>query len=188
MRDHGCPPGETHIQASYGIWNLPPQPCTWARPGIALYGVGSDDSPTRRQLELHPVLSLKARVASVRELEPGQGAGYGLVFRPDTPRTLAAVTIGYADGLPRCLPQQGGQVLIRGKRCPMVGRVCMDQLLVDVTEVPGVAPGDRVTLIGRDGSQEIRAEEAAGWCHTITNELLSRLGQRLPVVEVRDAR
>ena len=187
MRSHGCPPGETHIQASYGIWNLPLQPCTWARPGIALYGVGSDDSPTRRQLELRPVLSLRARVASVRELEPGQGAGYGLVFRPDTPRTLAAVTIGYADGLPRCLPQQGGQVLIRGKRCPMVGRVCMDQLLVDVTEVPGVAPGDRVTLIGRDGSQEIRAEEAAGWCHTITNELLSRLGQRLPVVEVREA-
>ena len=98
------------------------------------------------------------------------------------------MTIGYADGLPRCLPQQGGQVLIRGKRCPMVGRVCMDQLLVDVTEVPGVAPGDRVTLIGRDGSQRIRAEEVAGWCHTITNELLSRLGQRLPVVEVREAR
>ena len=188
MEDHGCPPGDTHIQASYGIWNLPPQACTWARPGIALYGVGSDDSPTRRQLELHPVLSLRARVASVRVLEPGQGAGYGLTFRPDTPRRLAAVTIGYADGLPRSLPQQGGQVLIHGTRCPMVGRVCMDQLLVDVTEVPGVAPGDRVTLIGRDGPQEIRAEEVAGWCHTITNELLSRLGQRLPVMEVTETR
>lgn len=188
MRGHGCPPGETHIQASYGIWNLPPQPCTWARPGIALYGVGSDDTPTRRQLDLHPVLSLKARVASVRELEPGQGAGYGLVFRPDTPRVLATVTIGYADGLPRSLPQHGGRVLIHGKRCSMVGRVCMDQLLVDVTEVSGVVPGDLVTLIGRDGRQQIRAEEVAAQCGTITNELLSRLGSRLPVVEVREGR
>ena len=179
MTDQGYPPGETHIQSSYGIWNLPPQPCTWARPGIALYGVGSDDTPTRRQLELRPVLSLRARVASVRGLEPGQGAGYGLAFRPDTPRLLATVTIGYADGLPRCLPQRGGQVLIRGVRCPMVGRVCMDQLLVDVTAVPQVVPGDVVTLIGRDGGGEIRAEEVAAWCGTITNELLSRLGARL---------
>lgn len=185
MTDQGYPPGETHIQSSYGIWNLPPQPCTWARPGIALYGVGSDDTPTRRQLELRPVLSLRARVASVRGLEPGQGAGYGLAFRPDTPRLLATVTIGYADGLPRCLPQRGGQVLIRGVRCPMVGRVCMDQLLVDVTAVPQVVPGDVVTLIGRDGDGEIRAEEVAAWCGTITNELLSRLGHRLPVVEVK---
>ena len=182
MEGHGCPPGETHIQASYGIWNLPPQSCTWARPGIALYGVGSDSSPTQRQLDLLPVLSIRARVASVRGLEPGQGAGYGLAFRPDTPRQLATVTIGYADGLPRFLPQQGGQVLIRGIRCPMVGRICMDQLLVDVTQVPQVSPGDVVTLIGRDGPGEIRAEEVAAQCGTITNELLSRLGGRLSLV------
>ena len=182
MEAHGCPPGETHIQASYGIWNLPPQNCTWARPGIALYGVGSDNVPTQRQLDLEPVLSLRARVASVRELEPGQGAGYGLAFRTDTPRTLATVTIGYADGLPRSLPQQGGQVLIRGIRCPMVGRICMDQLLVDVTQVPRISPGDVVTLIGRDGPGEIRAEEVAAQCGTITNELLSRLGGRLALV------
>lgn len=182
MEGHGCPPGETHIQASYGIWNLPPQNCTWARPGIALYGVGSDNVPTQRQLDLEPVLSLRARVASVRELEPGQGAGYGLAFRTDTPRTLATVTIGYADGLPRSLPQQGGQVLIRGCRCPMVGRICMDQLLVDVTQVPRISPGDVVTLIGRDGPGEIRAEEVATQCGTITNELLSRLGGRLALV------
>lgn len=182
MEAHSCPPGETHIQASYGIWNLPPQSCTWARPGIALYGVGSDSSPTQRKLNLHPVLSLRARVASVRELEPGQGAGYGLAFRTDTPRRLATVTIGYADGLPRSLPQQGGQVLIRGCRCPMVGRICMDQLLVDVTQVPQASAGDVVTLIGRDGPGEIRAEEVAAQCGTITNELLSRLGGRLALV------
>ena len=181
MKQHGYDPGETHIQASYGIWNLPPQPCAWARPGIALYGVTSGGEPPLQSLGLRPVLSLRARVASVRTLPAGEGAGYGLAFRPGEERRLAAVTIGYADGLPRDLPQRGGQVLIAGRRCPMVGRVCMDQLLVDVTGVPGAAPGAVVTLIGRDGEEEIRAEEAAGWCGTITNELLSRLGGRLPV-------
>ena len=179
---HGDSPGETHIQASYGIWNLPPQPCTLARAGIALYGVASDDSPTRQKLDLKPVLSLRARVASVRTLSPGEGAGYGLAFRPECETRLAAVTIGYADGLPRDLPQRGGTVLLGGKRCPMVGRMCMDQLLVDVSGVPQAAPGDVVTLIGQDGGETIRAEEVAGQCGTITNELLSRLGHRLPIV------
>ena len=182
LREHGCPPGETHIQASYGIWNLPPQPCSWARAGIALYGVASDGSPTARVLNLSPVLSLRARVASVRTLAPGEGAGYGLAFRPVEQRRLAAVTIGYADGLPRELSQGGGAVLLHGTRCPMVGRMCMDQLLVDVTDMPQAAPGDVVTLIGTDGAEVIRAEEVARQCGTITNELLSRLGRRLPIV------
>ena len=95
--------------------------------------------------------------------------------------SLAVVTIGYGDGLPRDLPQRGGEVLLRGRRCPMVGRMCMDQLLVDVTELDAVSPGDVVTLIGRDGGQEIRAEETAERCGTITNELLSRLGSRISI-------
>ena len=182
LRDHGYDPGETHIQASYGIWNLPPQPCAWARAGIALYGVTSDGGPTARALDLRPALALRARVASVRTLAPGEGAGYGLAFRADEVRRLAAVTIGYADGLPRGLSQQRGEVLLHGTRCPMVGRMCMDQLLVDVTDAPCVKPGDTATLIGTEGGQVIRAEDVAGQCGTITNELLSRLGHRLPVV------
>ena len=182
LRDHGYDPGETHIQASYGIWNLPPQPCAWARAGIALYGVTSDGGPTARALDLRPALALRARVASVRTLVPGEGAGYGLAFHARRETRLAVVTIGYADGLPRSLPQKGGEVLLRGRRCPMAGRLCMDQLLADVTDVPGAAAGDVVTLIGRDGEEEIAAEEVAARCGTITNELLSRLGPRLPVV------
>lgn len=92
------------------------------------------------------------------------------------------VTIGYADGLPRSLSQQGGEVLLHGTRCPMVGRMCMDQLMVDVTDVPCVKPDDVATIIGTDGGEVIRAEDVAGQCGTITNELLSRLGQRLPIV------
>ena len=182
LRAAGYDPGKVHIQASYGIWNLPKQPCAYVRAGIALYGVRSDDAPVQRNLDLRPVLSLRARVASVRTLSAGESAGYGRAFRAERETQLAVVTIGYADGLPRDLPQRGGQVLIQGRRCPMVGRMCMDQLLVDVSDLPEVAPGDTVTIIGRDGGQVIRAEELAACCGTITNELLSRLGMRLPIV------
>ena len=124
------------------------------------------------------MLSLRARVACVRTLRPGDRAGYGLAFQAERETRLAVLTIGYADGLPRALSQQGGRVLLRGVSCPMAGRMCMDQLLVDVTGVPEIQAGDIATLIGRDGNQEIPAEEVAERCGTITNELLSRLGKR----------
>ena len=180
MAAAGLDPGAVHIQASYGILNLPPQPCAWARAGIALYGVYSRGEDRPAADPLRPALSLRARVAALRTVPAGEGAGYGLAFRAGGETRLAVVTVGYADGLPRMLAQTGGEVLVRGVRCPMVGRMCMDQLLVDVTGVPQAAPGDVVTLMGRDGGAEIRAEEVAARCGTITNELLSRLGSRLP--------
>lgn len=182
IRAAGVDPGKIHIQASYGLWNLPAQPCDYVRVGIALYGVRSDRTPVQQEFTLRPVLSLRARVASVRTLEAGDCAGYGRAYRAEKPRRLAVVTVGYADGLPRDLAQRGGEVLIRGNRCPMVGRMCMDQLLVEVSHLQEVCPGDVVTLMGRDGSQEICAEDVAGQCGTITNELLSRMGSRLPLV------
>lgn len=178
----GIRPGKTHLLASYGILNREAEGCDYVRAGIALYGVTSDDSPVCKSLDLRPVLALYARVATVRALAPGESAGYGRAFTAQHPARIAVVTIGYADGLPRCLPQRGGKVLIHGMACSLVGRLCMDQALVDVTEVEEVHPGDLVTLIGRDGRGEIRAETVAMQCGTITNELLSRLGHRLPVV------
>lgn len=182
LRRRGLDPGALHIQASYGLCRLPPQPCQYARPGIALYGAASSPGLPLGVAGLEPVLSLRARVASVRTLPAGCGAGYGLAFQATEDRRLAVVSIGYADGLPRALSLRGGQVLLGGTRCPMVGRMCMDQLLVDVTEGPEVAAGDVATLIGRDGEAHISAEEVARQCGTIANELLSRLGSRLPVV------
>lgn len=182
LRSAGYHPGKIHVQASYGIWNLPAQPCDYARVGIALYGVHSDRTPVQRDLDLRAVLSLRARIASVRSLEAGECAGYGRAYRAEDNRRLAVVTIGYADGLPRDLPQKGGEVLIRGHRCPMVGRMCMDQLLVDVTELPEVCAGDMVTLIGQDGEQAICVEDLAEQYGTIANELLSRMGSRLPEI------
>ncbi len=186
LRQRGLDPGKLHIQASYGLLNLPPQPCAYVRAGILLYGVGSGGSSVRQWPPLCPVLSLRARVACVRVLQKGDRAGYGLEFQAARKTRLAVVTLGYADGLPRNLAQRGGRVLIRGRVCPMAGRMCMDQLLVDVTDAPEVQAGDTATLIGRDGGAEIPAEEVAERCGTITNELLSRLGNRALPVYRRD--
>lgn len=175
LRRNGYDPGTIHIQASGGILNLPPQPSDYARAGIALYGAAEGDG-------LRPVLALRARVVCVRTLAAGERAGYGLDFRAERDTRLAVLTIGYADGLPRSLAQNGGRVLLHGQLCPMVGRMCMDQLFVDVTDIPHVSPGDIVTLIGQDSGLELRAEELAQQCGTIPNELLSRLGSRLGLV------
>ncbi len=177
LRRQGLDPGEVHIQASSGLLNLPPQPCAYVRAGIALYGVPSGGAP-RQWPGLRPALSLRARVACVRTLQPGDRAGYGLEFQAERETRLAVLTIGYADGLPRELARRGGRVLLHGHSCPMAGRMCMDQLLVDVTEVPQARPGDTATLIGWDGGAFLPAEELAERCGTIPNELLSRLGSR----------
>lgn len=184
MAAAGYDPGAVHIQASYGILDFPPQVnMTYGRAGIALYGVPSEGTPGDAWAGLKPVLSLRARVVALRELSAGERAGYGLAFQCRRDTRLAVVSIGYADGLFRVLSQNGGEVLIRGRRCPMVGRMCMDQLLADATDLPQVWAGDTVTIIGRDGGEEITAQEAAERCGTITNELLARLAGRLPAVE-----
>lgn len=178
MRAAGLDPGAIHIQASSAIAHLPPQPCAYARPGLALYGICSEGT----SVPLQPALSLRARVGSVRKVAMGEGAGYGLAFRAQRDTRLAVLTIGYGDGLPASLCHQGGQVLLSGQRCPMVGRMCMDQLLVDVTDMPGVQPGDIATIIGEDHGAILRGEEIAEKSDLLPNALFSGLGSRLPVV------
>ena len=182
LRKAGFDPGAIHFQGSYGLLNYADSlPCDFARPGIALYGVlSSPDHRTRSAVDLRPVLSLRARVTQLHRLEVGEAAGYDGAFTARRPTVLAALSIGYADGWPRSLSNGAGQVLIRGQRAPIAGLVCMDQLLVDVTDIDGVTPGDIATLIGRDGAAELTAGQAARAAGTITNELLSRLGPRLP--------
>lgn len=176
----------THLQGSYGILYGKELAGTYdlARPGIALYGVFSERSRGLEQASgLKPVLSLKARIECVREVKKGEGAGYGLAWHAGSAGKLAAVSIGYADGLPRTLSNRG-YALVRGKRVPIAGRICMDQLLLDVTEAPEASPGEEAVLIGRSGREEIRAEELASEAGTISNEILSRLGGRLVRVAV----
>ena len=180
LRCAGFDPGALHVQSSYGLLNYPEVTCTYVRLGIALYGCLSapGDHP-RLSLPLRPVLALRARVVQVRALCPGETAGYDGDFTAVRPCRVAVLAIGYADGWPRCLSHGVGQVLLHGKPVPVAGLICMDQMLVDVTEVPDVRPGDIATLIGRDGDAELTAAQAARDAGTIANELLSRLGSRL---------
>lgn len=178
LNQAGIRPKEIHAQASYGLLNYTGLGCTLARVGIAFYGVLSGGAQPRGAVALRPALALKSRVVSVRTVPAGEGAGYGLDFRAERESRLATVSIGYADGVPRSLSGRG-EALVRGRRVPFAGRVCMDQLMLDVTELPEVEPGDVVTLIGRDGGEVLTAEAMAAAAGTITNELLSRLGPRL---------
>ena len=178
LQNQGIALPKVHLLASHGLLNYPDLGGDYARVGIALYGLLSTrEDRNLAAPDLRPVLSLRARVASVKTLSPGCAAGYGLAFVAQRPTKVAVLAIGYADGLPRTLT--GGQVLLHGCRAPIVGRICMDQTLVDVTEIPAVDPGDVAVLLGTSGQETITAYDLAQQAGTITNEILSRLGPRL---------
>lgn len=185
----------THLQGSYGILNYPECRFDYARPGIALYGLFSSFAEYKEQEKeaqkkekqkkekqtcgmLRPVLSLKTRVESVRILEKGESAGYGMAYTAVLRRKIAVLSIGYADGIPREIAGKA-YVLCRGKKAAVIGRICMDQMLVDATDIPDITSGDEVVLIGRSGKEQIPAEAYAEWTDSITNEVVSRLGLRL---------
>lgn len=171
---------KAHLLASYGVLHYPDLAGEYARVGIAIYGlVSSRADADRCPVPLYPVLSLKARVSIVKNLYKGEGTGYGLCYTAPDDRRIAVLSIGYADGLPRSLSGGKGRVLIRGQAAPIIGNICMDQTLVDVTGIPDVQQGDVAVLIGRSGEMEISAYDLAEQAGTITNELLSRLGPRL---------
>lgn len=175
---------QTHMQSSYGVLNYPEFQFDYARLGIALYGSLSEiHDVTKVKADLKPVLSLKSRIQSVKVLNKGEGAGYGLTYIADHLTKIAAVSIGYADGVSRSL-SNCGYVLIHGKRAAIIGRICMDQLLIDITDIPDAAPGEEVVLIGSCGEEEITACLFASWTNTITNEVFSRFGSRLERIVV----
>ena len=114
----------------------------------------------------------------MKQLRKGESAGYGQTYTAAKEMKIAAVSIGYADGIPRELSNRGW-ALVNGYKVPVIGRICMDQLIIDVSDVPGVLPGDAITFIGKCGNEEITASEFAAQAGTISNEILSRLGNRL---------
>lgn len=181
LRNEGIVIPCQHIQSSSGLLNYPELRCSYVRVGIALYGVlSAPEDRTRSSLELRPVLSLKARVVSIHELAAGESVGYDRAYVMSRGGRIAILSIGYADGLPRSLSEGRGRVRIGDAQVPIVGKICMDQLAVDVTDAPEVAVGDIATLIG-DHTPLLTPEVAAA-AGSISNELLSRLGSRLPIV------
>ena len=169
-----------HVANSAAIMRYPQSHFSLVRPGIMLYGYHTlpDAVPCP---QLQPVLSLRAMVVQLRTIKPGETVSYNRTFVAKRPSTIAVLPIGYADGYNRQLSNKGF-VLIDGKRAPIVGLICMDMTMVDVTDIPSVRVGDCVTLIGRQGQEAIWADEIAGWTRTIPYETLCAIGSRIPRV------
>lgn len=187
LKKKGITIPKIHIQSSYGLLNYPELKCDYVRAGVSLYGVlSSPNDRTKLQLDLRPVLSLKSRVILLREIKKGDSVGYSRSFVANRDSLIAVLPVGYADGYPRNLSCQKSYVLINGHQAPVVGKICMDQLAVDVTDIPDVKVGITATLIGKDDDEEISAPMIADNSESITNELLSRMGQRLKIVSKRE--
>ena len=174
----------THAGNSAATLRIPTLDCNLVRPGLLLYGI-SPPLPGGAQeiLRLRPALSLKARVATVRKLPAGRNISYGLTCTLERPSRVATILIGYGDGYPRRLSNQG-EVLLLGRRVPILGRVCMDQLMVDATDLPEIFPGEIATLIGANGEERIIVEEIARKIETTDHEITTSLTSRLPRVYV----
>ena len=151
--------------------------CNQARAGIALYGSYPDEG-LRDKVDLRPVMTVKSGIVLLKTLKPGQSVSYGCTYTAREEITIALLPIGYADGLRRSLSGRG-EVLVRGRRAPIVGRVCMDWTMVDVTDIEAVAVGDEVVLLGTQGDEEISAEELAGTLGTISYEVFCAWSPRV---------
>lgn len=173
-----------HCSNSAAILDIPEAHIDEVRAGIILHGLWPSDEVSRAGISLQPTLSLYSHVVFVKELEPGWEISYGGTFTTVRKTKVATIPAGYGDGYPRGLSNTG-DVLIRGQRARILGRVCMDQFMVDVTDIPGVQEGDRVTLIGRDGSEQITMEELGSLSGRFNYELACDLGKRIPRVYKR---
>lgn len=168
-----------HTKNSAGIEELPEEQYNLVRAGIILYGLspgGDVNDP-----ELRPVMELKSVVSMVKTVGPETSISYGRKFVSEHEMVIATIPVGYADGFSRSLSNRA-EFLVRGKRARVVGTVCMDQLMLDVSHIPGVTMGDEVTIFGRDGGEEISAADLAGMASTIAYEVVCAVGHRVPRV------
>ena len=154
------------------------------RPGIILYGCYPSDEMRREELDIKPVMSIKASIVHVKEVGPGFSVGYGRRYVSQKPAKIATIALGYADGYPRPYSSQA-KVIVNGVVCPIAGNICMDQCMIDVTAVPDVKVGDEVIVMGSDGVNSITADDIAHATGTINYEITCAFGQRLPKVYVK---
>ena len=168
-----------HCANSAAVIDMPQVDLDMVRLGIAMYGMYPSDEVKKEKVELFPALDLKSHVTMVKEIPAGEKVSYGGTFTTTRTTKLATVSVGYGDGYPRALSSKG-YVLVRGQKAPIVGRVCMDQMMVDVTDVENVTRADIVTLIGKDGDAEITVEEIAALAGTFNYEFVCDLGKRIP--------
>lgn len=182
-----------HVSNSAGIIEKQEVNLDMVRDGICVYGLYPSDEVNKESLELTPAMEIKSYVSFVKELEPGVEIGYGGTYTTERETRVATIPVGYADGYPRALSNKG-HVLINGMSAPILGRVCMDQFMVDVTDIDNVEEGTMVTLVGRDGDENISIEEISEMSYSFNYEFVCDVGKRIPrvyykggkVVETKD--
>jgi len=180
LDEAGLRPPLIHAANSAGLLNMPEARFDMVRPGIALYGLPpSPDTPLPDGFR--PALTFKSTVGQVKTLPPDSPVGYGATYRTQGEETIAIIPVGYADGFRRA-PRTWGEVLVKGQRASLVGRVSMDQSAINVSHIPNVRQGDEVVLIGQQGSETITTEEVAANLGTINYEVVSELLARIPRV------
>lgn len=173
-----------HTANSAAILQLPEAHFELVRPGIIIYGL----PPSRQvghEVGFEQILSWRAKVTQVKTIAAGETVSYGRTFRAAYPTKVATIPVGYADGLRRALSNRG-EALVRGGRATMIGRICMDQTMLDVTKIPNVSVGDAVTLLGLDGQDRIEATEMASWLDTIGYEIVCGISKRVPRVYIEE--
>jgi alanine racemase len=176
-----------HISNSAGIIDLPEAKLDMVRSGIATYGLYPSEFVSQEMLKLSPALEIKTHVSYVKEVEPNCGVSYGSTYITSKITKIATIPVGYGDGYPRLLSSKG-RVLIHGISAPIIGKICMDQFMVDVTEIEGVKQGDTVTLIGRDKNEFIPIEEVGALSYSFNYEVACNVGKRVPRVYYRNGK
>jgi alanine racemase len=178
LRAEGIFPSLVHLANSAATITLPQAYFDMVRPGLMLYGIYPSPAMAS-QICLKPVLSWKTRILQLKKVPAGSSISYGQTFVTKRESFIATLPIGYADGYPRLLSNRG-EVLVTGKRAPVAGRVCMDLTMIDVTDIGKIQQGDEVVLLGRQGDAEISADDMAAWADTISYEILTSIGARVP--------
>jgi len=168
------------IANSGAFLKLPQSYFDQVRVGILMYGVYPSPKMVKR-LEVNPVMSLKSRIVQIKEVQKGESVGYGRTFITKRRTKIGTIPLGYADGYPWQLSNRG-EVLVKGKRVPIIGRICMDAFMIDLTALKDVKTGEEVVLLGKQGKEKIDAHQIAGWANSFSYEIVSRMGKRLPRV------
>ena len=182
LSDHGLTLGIRHCANSATSILYPEMQLDMVRVGIAQYGL-APSLETAHAIELLPVMSVCSTVSMVKDIKQGDTISYGRIYTATQPRRVASITAGYADGYPRNL---GGiaSVIIHGQLAPVIGRVCMDQLVADVSDIPDVNMGDKVTLIGSEGQNTVTFDQMAQWTNTLNYECICAISPRVPRVYI----
>ncbi len=176
-----------HCSNSAAAMDIPEASLNLVRTGIAIYGLYPSEEAGRKQILLHPAMEFKSHIIQVKEIPKGTQVSYGGIYTAEETRRIATVPVGYGDGYPRSLSEKG-YVLIAGKRAPIRGRVCMDQFMVDVTEIPEAQTGMEVTLFGKDGKEELSVEELSDLSGRFHYEFICDISARVPRIYLRNGR